>query len=128
MPDAGATPSPLRFVVLRHDGVPDPHFDLMFERQPGGALRTWRSPVWPLRGRVRLTPLDDHRRAFLDYEGPVSGGRGQVARVAAGTFLVQTPDTNTWEFTLDGAGDVEGILIRMWRDSRGRELCDAASM
>ena len=55
----------LHFVVLRHDGVEHPHFDLMFELEPGGKLATWRSPVWPV---VRSTPptrLADHRREYL---------------------------------------------------------------
>jgi hypothetical protein len=38
---------------------------------------------------VRAEPAGDHRLLYLDYEGPVSGGRGTVARVDGGTF--------TWE-------------------------------
>jgi hypothetical protein len=77
----------LRYVVLRHDGIPDPHFDLMFESEPGGALTTWRAPTWPITSRVELTPLGPHRREYLAYEGPVSGGRGFVVRIEAGIFV-----------------------------------------
>ena len=42
---------PLRYVILWHDGVAEPHFDLMFETLPGSALATWRSPRWPVEGR-----------------------------------------------------------------------------
>ena len=74
-----------RFVVLRHEGVPQPHFDLMIESTPGGKLLTWRSDVWPIVEPTNLKHLGDHRRDYLDYEGPLSGGRGHVKRVAAGT-------------------------------------------
>ena len=77
---------PLRFVVLRHDGIPQPHFDLMFESDPDGRLITFRSPVWPLVEPTDLIPLGEHRREYLAYEGPISGNRGQVRRVAEGTF------------------------------------------
>lgn len=33
---------------------------------------------------VEAIQLDDHRAAYLDYEGPVSGDRGTVTRVASG--------------------------------------------
>ena len=77
----------LRYVVLRHEQIADPHFDLMFEREAseGPALRTWRSRVWPITGVTRLEPLADHRVEYLEYEGPVRGNRGIVRRVASGT-------------------------------------------
>ena len=77
---------PLRYVVLRHEGVDDPHFDLMFETEPHGDLTTWRSDVWPLEDRTPLVRIGAHRREYLDYEGPLSGNRGTVRRVASGTF------------------------------------------
>jgi hypothetical protein len=76
----------LRYVVLHHTGHGAPHFDLMLELARGAMLTTWRSPVWPLANQTPLTPLSDHRRDYLSYEGPVSGGRGQVKRVAEGNF------------------------------------------
>lgn len=76
----------LRYVVLHHTGHDQPHFDLMFETAAGSPLATWRSATWP--AISNLTPLADHRRAYLDYEGPVSNNRGQVRRVAAGTHTI----------------------------------------
>src|SRR5262245_26836686 len=78
--------APLRYVVLRHEGIPEPHFDLMFESKPGGALTTFRTPVWPLAEGTVLTALGEHRREYLSYEGPVSGDRGAVRQVASGRF------------------------------------------
>lgn len=124
----GASASPaLRYVVLYHDGIPDPHYDLMFEMEPGALLTTWRSPVWPIANRVRLAPLSPHRRDYLEYEGPVSGNRGYVTRAACGTFRQRKPESQTWELLLEGSA-VEGLLIRSWRDTCGSELWDAAGM
>ena len=83
----------LRFVVLRHEGVPEPHFDLMFETAPGSLLATWRAAEWPLRNGTPLERLPDHRRAYLDYEGPVSQNRGHVKRVAAGNHSLIESNT-----------------------------------
>ena len=76
----------LRYVILHHQGIPDPHYDLMFEREPGGPLLTLRSPTWPILNPTPVEPLPDHRRDYLDYEGPVSNKRGTVRRVQAGNY------------------------------------------
>jgi hypothetical protein len=81
--------TPLRYVILHHEGIPDPHFDLMFEREAGGTLITFRSRAWPLVERTVIEPSGDHRRAYLEYEGAVSGNRGRVRRVEAGTYEPQ---------------------------------------
>lgn len=88
---AGASEShpPLRFVVLHHTGVAEPHYDVMVETSPGLLLSTWRAPNWPPRDGDVWTRLEDHRRAYLDYEGPISGGRGEVRRVAAGERWIE---------------------------------------
>jgi hypothetical protein len=46
--------------------------------------------------------LADHRLAYLDYEGPLSGERGNVTRIDGGTFepIEETPDA--WEVNLTG--------------------------
>jgi hypothetical protein len=65
----------------------------MFETAPGSRLATWRSAVWPLAEiQTELISLPDHRRGYLDYEGPVSGDRGTVRRVQAGTHRVEHDD------------------------------------
>jgi hypothetical protein len=73
-----------RFVILEHDH-PHRHWDFMLEA--GDVLRTWRL-AGPPEGvmRVDAEALGDHRRAYLEYEGPVSGGRGTVQRWDFGTF------------------------------------------
>jgi DNA polymerase Ligase (LigD) len=78
-----------RFVILRHEtpaGFPrESHFDLML--QVAGALRTWAMERLPALGEdVSAERLPDHRLAYLDYEGKVSGERGSVSRVDTGDY------------------------------------------
>jgi hypothetical protein len=73
-----------RFVILEHDW-PALHWDLMLE--VGDVLFTWRLAAPPVPARaVAAEKTADHRKMYLDYEGPVSGGRGTVTRWDAGTF------------------------------------------
>jgi hypothetical protein len=72
-----------RFVVLEHDH-PFLHWDLMIEA--GDVLRSWRLDQPPAPGlSIRAEAIGDHRKLYLDYEGPVSRGRGQVSRWDNGT-------------------------------------------
>jgi hypothetical protein len=73
-----------RYVILEHD-YPQLHWDLMLEA--GEVLRTWRLAAPPRAGEsVRAEPSFDHRRLYLDYEGPVSGDRGTVKAWDCGTY------------------------------------------
>jgi hypothetical protein len=93
-----------RFVILEHDH-PELHWGFMLEA--GDVLRTWRLAGPPRAdGPVPATAAPDHRRAYLDYEGPVSGNRGRVRRWDAGVFA--------WEVEEDGrvAVRVEGARLR----------------
>lgn len=69
----------------------------MLERD--GALVTWRLMELPefhgaQSNLVDATRLANHRLAYLDYEGEVSGNRGRVDRVDRGEleWLKVTPD------------------------------------
>jgi hypothetical protein len=94
-----------RFVVLYHDTPPDgerpPHFDLMLEA--GSALRTFALPHWPAVGEaIACEALADHRLAYLDYEGPISGGRGQVTRHESGEYAIEAETSQTLVLRLRG--------------------------
>jgi len=86
-----------RFVLLRHECPPQfekpSHWDLMLECE--GVLRTWDLRELPTAWAAVLSensglgenssaalvtayPLADHRLAYLDYEGPLTGERGTV--------------------------------------------------
>jgi hypothetical protein len=86
-----------RFVILEHDH-PFLHWDFMIE--DGAILKTWRLSAPPEPEIVmQATPLGDHRRDYLDYEGPLTGNRGQVKRWDGGTFewLERSEDKLTME-------------------------------
>lgn len=73
-----------RFVILEHDW-PALHWDLLLEA--GDVLRAWRLLAEPAPGAAVPAEANfDHRRLYLDYEGPLSGDRGSVSRWDAGTF------------------------------------------
>jgi len=82
--------TPRRFVVLHHTDHPtEPdHYDLMIEADEG--LLTWRvmQPPESITSDIAVYPLPLHRRAYLDYEGPVSNDRGYVRRHDWGTCTI----------------------------------------
>jgi hypothetical protein len=87
----------LQFVILHHTGIDQPHFDVMVETSPASKLTTWRSPCWPIDRPTVLTQLGEHRRDYLDYEGPISNDRGQVKRVARGQCnVIRADDNSIW--------------------------------
>jgi hypothetical protein len=98
-----------RFVILRHDH-PVLHWDLMLEA--GEILRTWRlvAPLHPSGGPVEAAASFDHRRSYLDYEGPVSGGRGAVVREERGSFTLLHEQEGEVTVRLDGER-LRGILV-----------------
>ena len=56
----------------------------------GDVLKTWSLPQPPLKGvEMDAEALPDHRLAYLDYEGPISGDRGSVTRWDRGTYEVE---------------------------------------
>lgn len=90
MPDGASNATARRFVLLYHTW-PHPHYDLMLEWQ--GVLKTWRLPSIPqLNLGLVIEAIGDHRLAYLDYEGPVSGNRGEVRRVDSGVYIGDLSD------------------------------------
>lgn len=51
---------------------------------------------------VPAEQLPDHRLAYLDYEGPVSGDRGAVTRLDSGEYVSQEESPNLWALKLTG--------------------------
>ncbi len=99
-----------RFVILRHDvssgldRTEHGHFDWMFEI--GSALRTWATDVVAidaLQTWVDAAALADHRTAYLDFEGEISGDRGRVSRVALGTFELTENSSDRFDANLSWA-------------------------
>ncbi len=111
-----------RFVILRHEpgsaGPRDLHWDLLLELD--GQLRTWaleREPT--LATSIPASELAPHRALYLDYEGPVSQGRGVVSRFDRGTFTLH--ESSTDKLVIDLAGSVlqtRVTLVRTAADQR----------
>lgn len=107
-----------RYVVLRHQlpaAPADPaggptaapsrgsHYDWMFEVD--GHLLTWASEQWCAATQAAVLaalPLPPHRLAYLDYEGEVSGNRGTVYRVEAGTHRLLQVALDRYVFAVQG--------------------------
>ncbi len=66
---------------------------------------------------VQARQLADHRLAYLDYEGPVSGDRGSVRRLDSGTF-VGLADSLT--YTLEGRVIRGEIRLQQFSDDDAR--------
>jgi hypothetical protein len=72
--------------------------------ESGDVLRTWALAELPVAtgDAVEAKQLADHRLAYLEYEGPISGGRGTVSRADAGTFETVVEASDGWEFRFSG--------------------------
>ena len=132
---------PQRFAILLHSGYGPDHVDFMLE--DGLSLATWRLSAEFARllgdaasqtgagqagttaesapsisvGTLPARRLGDHRLAYLEYEGPVSLGRGEVRRLDAGTYRTVSRGEDEWAVTLEG-GRLRGriCLTRLWGD------------
>jgi len=112
------------YVVLRHEGIEQPHFDLMFQTAPGSMLATWRSPIWRPEKTVTLEKLPDHRQAYLTFEGEISGNRGTVRRVEQGICSVDKADQH-WTIHLRPLPSGEPMILRLERQTDGLWACVA---
>ncbi len=109
-------------VVLSHQCPGEPesdHFDWLFETSDGTdpherSLIAFRVAEIPgEQAGLEATRLAAHRRVYLEYEGPISGGRGRVSRVWSGQARV-----------VETAGAIEitvrthaGAIQKLWRAS-----------
>ncbi|MHB0957312.1 MAG: DNA polymerase ligase N-terminal domain-containing protein [Pirellulaceae bacterium] len=101
-----------RYVILRHampsDSTRPDHWDLLLET--GEMLTAWALVELPTVGTlVAATRLADHRRDYLEYEGPISENRGSVARWDAGHYRVEIQTPNRWRVDLCGMR-LDGVL------------------
>lgn len=112
-------PTNLRFVLLEHRAADGMHWDLMIEASPDAPLRTWRL-LHDFRTRVEpicVTPIGDHRRVYLNFEGELSEGRGFVRRVEQGAARWLVEDSN--EVCVRLEGERFGGVLRIRRSQAG---------
>lgn len=109
----------MRTVQLQHD-MPDgsSHIDWMLQKpdDPMGTLVSIRleKPLDSLeKGAFMLgLRLDDHRSAYLEYEGPVSDNRGHVRRVERGSILEWACNGDEWWITVKwSTDDIQAIRV-----------------
>lgn len=103
---------PLRYAILNHANIEQPHFDLMFETLPGSMLATWRSEHWPIEETTPLVRLRDHRRLYLDYQGDLSDARGTVYRLAEGTCEIEVGEGSVWTIRLLSGASPATLVFR----------------
>ena len=80
--------------------------------ETASSLATWQfehDPSQPAGGSKSGCPqaliakkLPDHRLAYLDYQGPVSKGRGEVKRVEDGSYDLLCTKEERWEVFFHG--------------------------
>jgi hypothetical protein len=66
---------------------------------------------------IKAEQLPDHRKAYLEYEGPVSGNRGTVSRWEEGEFNFLQKSPNEMVVRLHGQ-QLHGT-IKLVRESAG---------
>jgi hypothetical protein len=105
-----------RFVILEHDW-PARHWDFLLEDGP--VLKAWRLLAEPVYGvDIPAEANADHRPLYLDYEGPVSGGRGSVMRWDAGSFEWQSTGYLRVRLFGDKLNGIATIGSDTWRIER----------
>jgi hypothetical protein len=110
-----------RFVLLRHEMPHGVHFDFMLET--AGVLKTWTLPEMPQKDvEFACTALPDHRIAYLDYEGPVSGDRGTVHREDRGEYSLEQQDETTWIIRATGEKIAGKVVLRHSTDETDQWL------
>lgn len=90
-----------RFALLRHDSPRGLHWDFFLEVNE--TLRTWALDEMPQEGKpIGCVALGDHRLAYLDYEGPISGERGTVLRWDEGEFQLDESSESRLSLRIGG--------------------------
>lgn len=110
-----------RYAILHHEMPTDrgrpTHWDFLLES--GDVLRAWALDAEPGVGRtIAARPLVDHRKAYLDYEGPVSDDRGRVTQWDAGTYRLANETGRQLVVTLDGRRLSGTVTISLGEDAR----------
>jgi hypothetical protein len=114
--------------------------------ESGGVLRTWalerlphvwqaahtrtiagnpNCPTLSAESTVVAMRLGDHRLAYLEKEGPLSGDRGTVVRVAAGTYHSEHESPQDWRvmFTSDDVSPIARLTHSATDSARWTLTC-----
>lgn len=92
-----------RYAILHHKLPDGEHWDVLLEQDD--ALATWQlaeKPAGPDALPIPAVRIFDHRKKYLDYEGPISGDRGSVTRFDGGELRIHETGQQRWLFDLAG--------------------------
>jgi hypothetical protein len=110
---------------------PAVHWDLLVELPGQERLATWRLCKNPIETDVPIPAvrIQDHRRIYLEFEGPLTGDRGSVCRIDRGEAQLRSLPaaancaTSDAQFALELHGQhLQGTFVIM---RFGPELCFA---
>lgn len=118
------------YVLHKHSGYGQLHYDLMIRN--GQQLTTWQLMEdprhCPLGQALGARLIQPHRLAYLEYQGPVSGHRGQVEIIDRGACQWQPGGLDgPLELVMDGPGlagrwQLEPVGEDVWQIQRlGRD-------
>ncbi len=125
IPESLRNSLPLATVLLRHE-LPDGswHVDWMVaqDRAAEARLITFRLPrrldELAAGESIQAERLEDHRAAYLEYQGPVSGGRGSVSRLRSGQIMQLQRKTGLQELTRQSAWILRVQWSSLWEHNR----------
>ncbi|MCL2303722.1 MAG: hypothetical protein FWC43_00095 [Planctomycetaceae bacterium] len=116
-----------RFVLLRHNTTENQfHWDFLFEETD--ACKTFSVPQEFAEEALKTgtlqctaTRLADHRLAYLDYEGKISGDRGFVWRLDSGTWQTIAETIHFTGRSCTGTIDLRNDLLMMTGEMRNEQ-------
>jgi len=102
----------MKYVIHYHETEP-PHYDLMLEVEE--TLLTWQLVPESLNDllagrKATARQIQDHRKKYLTYEGPVSCDRGRVDLFDNGEYRVMKKTRNNTEYFFSGE-KITGRLV-----------------
>ena len=108
--ELGGAGKVLRFAALFHTGHGPSHYDFLLEVPGKERLMTWHVALAPEEwagaspAELKAERIQGHRTEYMAYEGQVTGGRGEVKRVALGTARVVKETTAIMKLHLVAEG------------------------
>lgn len=126
----------LQTAIIQHTTDHGVHHDWLIEdprldHPVAPDARLWTARVtpcpskWVLLGRFDAQVLAPHRRAYLDYQGAVSGDRGRVQQITKGTAVPQLWTASRIVLELQTSRLSASIELRRLGNDRWMGMCHA---
>ena len=101
----------MKFVIQHHITEPE-HYDLMVEKSD--ILATWQISVRDIISfesgtEIAAVKIQDHRKKYLSYEGPVSCDRGRIEIHDTGEYTEKLMDDKNLKISIKGK-KLKGLL------------------